>query len=106
MFSKFIQERQAKKLVQSMAKKLVADYGTSRVYTEGQVRTAFTKLQLKSEHEEFALALFCDEKIVEGLKVDKHLVQKYKWDVQGLALGYGANGISGRDAGDCGDASE
>ena len=106
MLSKFLQERQAKKLVQSMAKKLVADYGKSQVYTEGQVRTAFEKLQHESELEELAIALFCDEKSVDGLKVDQCLLRKYKWDTQGLAFGYGANGISGKDAGDCGDASE
>ena len=78
MIKEYLAKRRMRKFLDAMTKTLAHDYGKSSEYTEGQVKTSLKKLGYDGELEELAIAIFCNEKITNGLGLDKALIKKYK----------------------------
>jgi hypothetical protein len=95
MIKEYLAKRRMRKFLLTMRKTLAKDYGRSKEYTEGQVKTALRKLGYGDDLEEVAIAIFCNEKIAKELGLDETLIKKYKGYPITHQVGPGGADLSG-----------
>jgi hypothetical protein len=106
MFRDLFAKRKTKKFIISMSHMLVKGYGKSKEYTEGQVKTALSKLGYEKEFEEVAIGIFCNEKIAKEFGIEEALIKKYRGYPREHNIGIGTYGNDGGFSGDVGGSSD
>ena len=62
----------------TMSQTLVNDYGKSEQYSEGQVKTALSKLGYKQDLQEAAIAIFCDSDTAKAFGMNDAQLKRFQ----------------------------